>query len=340
MARIQNVRGMLLEEALLNLLESSGYKTIDTPGVDPTLGDGPAGLKVRGRGSDHQIDAIADFRIHPPFSHPQRLLAEAKCFDSSDKVGLPIVHEAVGVLKDVSEHWVTTGKTFPKARYHYQYAIFSATGYTSDAQRYAFAQDIYLIPLAASQFLTPVVEAIRGVGQTNPNEIAVEMKRLRAAVRGAIRFGIGPDGELAAASGDQLTGLDAFVTACREIRFALLAVLSGRFPVFLVPNPEIHDEGVREQYLVRIFRGPNDRTWYLREREGNRNLFSFDLPQELFLRDADEGALTPIAALRMKEAEMDSFQALYVEGETIRVITFQLDMPWLNQLRERIVAQE
>lgn len=42
----------------------------------------------------------------------------------------------------------------------------------------------------------------------------------------------------------------------------------------------------------------------------------------------------------MKEAEMDSFQALYVEGETVRVITLQLDMPWLNQLRERIVAQE
>jgi len=61
--------------------------------------------------------------------------------------------------------------------------------------------------------------------------------------------------------------------------------------------------------------------------EGNRNLFSFDLPQELFLRYADEGALTPIAALRMKEAEMDSFQALYVEGETVRVVTFLLDMP-------------
>src|SRR5580700_467807 len=197
MARIQNVRGMLLEEALLNPLESSGYKTIDTPGADPTLGDGPAGLKVKGRGSDHQIDAIADFRIHPPFSHPQRLLVEAKCFDPSDKVGLPIVREAVGVLKDVSEHWVTTGKTIPKARYHYQYAIFSATGYTSDAQRYAFAQDIYLIPLAAPQFLRPVVEAIRNVGQTNPSEIAVDMKRLRAAVRAAIQSWAGADRELA-----------------------------------------------------------------------------------------------------------------------------------------------
>src|SRR5262245_44809312 len=109
MARLTNIRGMLLEEALLRLLEGTGYRTVLAPAHDPTLRDGPAGLKVRGRGSDHQIDAISDFQAPPPFSHPQRLLVEAKCFDPGVRVGLPVVREAVGVLKDVSEFWIAAG---------------------------------------------------------------------------------------------------------------------------------------------------------------------------------------------------------------------------------------
>src|SRR5712664_1249051 len=163
MARLTNIRGMLLEEALLHLLESTGYRTVLSRGADPTLFDGPAGLKVRGRGSDHQIDAISDFQAPPPFSHPQRLLVEAKCFDPGVRVGLPIVREAVGILKDVTEFWMVAGGDIPKQRYHCQYAVFSATGYTSEAQRFAFAQDIYLIPLAASRFLEPAIQALRNV---------------------------------------------------------------------------------------------------------------------------------------------------------------------------------
>ena len=99
------IRGLLLEEAVLHLLRKSGYKTIDIPGADPTLGTCGAGIFVRGRGGKHQIDAIADFLIHQPFSNPNRLLVEAKCFFRRD-VRLPELRNAVGVLKDVSEHWV------------------------------------------------------------------------------------------------------------------------------------------------------------------------------------------------------------------------------------------
>lgn len=187
MARITNIRGMLLEEALLQLLESTGYLTILSRGVDPTLYDGPAGLKVRGRGSDHQIDAISDFQAPPPFSHPQRLLVEAKCFDPGVRVGLRIVREAVGILKDVSEFWMVAGGAIPKQRYHYQYAVFSATGYTQEAQRFAFAQDIYLIPLAASRFLEPVLQALRSVRPAAVDDAGnsnIEVDSARASQRG------------------------------------------------------------------------------------------------------------------------------------------------------------
>lgn len=56
---------------------------------------------VKGRGGEHQIDAIADFIVHQPFSYPQRLLVEAKCY--SNKVRLPVIRNAAGVLKDVNE---------------------------------------------------------------------------------------------------------------------------------------------------------------------------------------------------------------------------------------------
>jgi len=54
------IRGMLLEEVALHLLRRSGYRTVDAPGNDPTLCNVGAGLAVRGRGSEHQIDAIAE----------------------------------------------------------------------------------------------------------------------------------------------------------------------------------------------------------------------------------------------------------------------------------------
>ena len=157
------VRGMLLEEALLYLLRNSGYITITEEGIDPTLHSGPAGLKVRGRGTDHQIDAIADFLVSPPFSYPQRLLVEAKCYTQNKRVGVDVIRNAVGVRKDIEEYWVPEPRDHQismKQRYHYQYGIFSASGYTSDAIHYAFAHDINLLVLENSRFIRPIVNSI------------------------------------------------------------------------------------------------------------------------------------------------------------------------------------
>ncbi|MHC5726638.1 MAG: hypothetical protein ACYTXY_21370, partial [Nostoc sp.] len=145
---------MLLEEALLYLLRLSGYRTVEKADDDLTLNNGHSGLEVLGRGGVHQIDAVADFIIAQPFSNPQRLLLEAKF--RSDKTGIEVVRNAVGVLKDVSEYWVSRKEIPFKARYHYQYAVFSDSDYTSPAQKYAFAHDVYLIPLNSSVFFQPV----------------------------------------------------------------------------------------------------------------------------------------------------------------------------------------
>src|SRR5258706_5033918 len=104
----KQLRGALLEEAILFFLQSSGYEPITKVDADPTLAFGKSGLEVRGRGAFHQIDAIADFKVPPPFGNPQRLLLEAKFV--TDKIGLPTVRNAAGVLKDVAEGWTVDAR--------------------------------------------------------------------------------------------------------------------------------------------------------------------------------------------------------------------------------------
>ena len=53
---------MLLEEVILHFLGANGYVAIDEANRDPTLSEGPSGLRVRGRGTVHQIDGIASYR--------------------------------------------------------------------------------------------------------------------------------------------------------------------------------------------------------------------------------------------------------------------------------------
>jgi hypothetical protein len=186
------LRGMLLEEVLLFLLRFSGYRTITETRIDtdPTLSQHPAGLSVIGRGARHQIDAIADSVVTPPFSHPQRLLVEAKCYKG--RVGIGVVRNALGVLRDVSEHWVPSARGGPPMkRFHYQYALFSASGYSQDAEEYAFAQDIYLIPLARSRFFAPVIDAIMSIGtvefEGSPSRQEQQLSQIRQAVRARLQ---------------------------------------------------------------------------------------------------------------------------------------------------------
>jgi hypothetical protein len=236
---------MLLEEVLLHLLNGSGYSTVEAAGTDPTLREGHAGLEVLGRGGKHQIDAIADFQVPHPFSHAQRLLVEAKCFSPGTRVGIEVARNAVGVLKDVSEYWVPgAGSSIPKSRYHYQYALFSATPYTVDTQRYAFAHDIYLIPVENSSYLTSTIEAIRAIvprdfGVTSMGNIPISISSMRRAVREGLRSRVLPP---SLGYRESLrTKLVNILQHTLRINYALLAVLGGSFPVLLGSSDPDHN---------------------------------------------------------------------------------------------------
>lgn len=184
--------GYVLEEVLARLLQENGYTLLVRASQDhDALRDGRHGLLVRGRGTDHQADALGELLIPAPFSLPVRLFAEAKF--RSDPVGISDVRNALGVLNDVNEHYATEAmRDFPMRRYQYRYALFSASGFTPDAQKYALAHQISLIDLQG-----PAFADLRGVARQTaqrllslaqlPGLSRFPLNQVRTALRRALR---------------------------------------------------------------------------------------------------------------------------------------------------------
>lgn len=352
MATMSNIRGMLLEEALLYLLSRSGYKVLTEPDSDPDqriVERNSAGLTVRGRGGIHQIDAIADYQLSPPFSHPQRLLVEAKCYSASEKVGLDIVRNAVGVFRDVSEYWsVLLPGGLPKRRHHYQYSLFSASGYTKPAEEYAFAHDIYLIDLEGSTYIQGVIRGIRNLthadfGAQSKDSVKISMQSLRIAFREELfaQGGLALDQVRPRVALNAIRELRLIRDEIRRIRFSLLAMLSDTIPILLTPAPEITAAQLRNAYDVRITWEPANQHngWVLRDRNNNDTpLFSFDVPLWIFERYAENGLLSPLRALDLKEQALAEFSAVITteDGTPVRIVRFKLNRDWMRTVRERI----
>lgn len=161
--RLSALRGYVLEELLAALLKNSGYDLLVDESQDPVvLCNEGNGLRVRGRGADHQADVLGQLRLRLPFMHPIRLFVEAKYRDAA--TGLAEVRNALGVVNDVNEHYSTAlaARATPRyVRYQYRYALFSASGFTDDAQRFAIAQQISLIDLRGPAFAWILESAAR-----------------------------------------------------------------------------------------------------------------------------------------------------------------------------------
>lgn len=326
------IRGLLLEEAMLHLLRSAGYLPVFRKGKDETLAQEGKTLFVKGRGERHQIDAIADYRVQPPFSNPQRLLLEAKFYDRQ-RVGLTVIRNAVGVLNDVSQFFVSLRHDSPsKPRYHYQYAVVSATMFTRPSQRYAYAHDIFLIPLGASPYFRRLLDAIRAAAAdlvvSDANQISEEFSEIvRSRMRRALSEGVFAD---EAYHYDE--SFDHLIKECLLLGFGLIAVTASGFPIFLVPLKGLALNELRNVLHVRIH--ITNEGWFLAEEQG-RKLFSFDVPDEMINLYAERGELTPDAALNLKQQELYEMSALISEGRSLRIIRFLLDVPWFEGLRRR-----
>lgn len=142
--------GYLLEEVVAHLLQSSGYRLLRAADDKDALVWRNNGLRVRGRGAEHQADALGDLAIQIPFSMPIRLFVEAK--NTRAKVGLDVVRNAHGVVHDVNEFTRAAATRIRRVRQlrqvQYRYSIFSTSGFTRGAQSFALAHQISLIDLS------------------------------------------------------------------------------------------------------------------------------------------------------------------------------------------------
>lgn len=149
MTSTHQLAGYLLEEVVAHLLAASGYRLLAHDDDEAFVKKGN-GLRVRGRGAEHQADALGDLSFTIPFSLPVRLFVEAK--NTTAKVGLDVVRNAHGIVSDVNEYVRSTTDSITKPehlrRVQYRYSIFATGGFTADAQSFAFAHQISLIDLS------------------------------------------------------------------------------------------------------------------------------------------------------------------------------------------------
>lgn len=155
------LQGYIFEEVLAKLFQASGFDLLVEEHQDPAaLTMGPNGLRIRGRGADHQVDVLGELATRIPFTFPLRVFVEAK--HRTEKVGLAYIRNAVGVINDVNEHYSNATATDAYQRYDYRYLLFSTSGFTEDAAKYAIAQRISLVDLNGPAF-EPLIDHVDGV---------------------------------------------------------------------------------------------------------------------------------------------------------------------------------
>lgn len=327
--RANQLKGILLEECILKLLESSGYRVVDAVGTDPTLSTCAAGLQVCGRGGNHQIDAIADYLVLQPFTYPQRLLVEAKCYAARD-VDLETVRNALGVFRDVCEYWTSppgAGGAI-RRRYHYQYAIFATCNFTGPAQRFAYAHDIHLLPLGQSAFFAPISAAVHQAARDLVAGIAdlpITLSDIRRTLRSLLRGQGAPDADVL------FDDLAPVLAACEVVGQGYLAMAGGVFPLFLVPARNFDPGDLSPFQEVQI--GVSDGHWLIRSPESSRVLFTFDLPDALLELYASSGALSRESRVQLKADYFSDLQFVITRGGAPRLVTLRMDQTWFQQAR-------
>lgn len=255
---LSGIKGAILEELILYLLEVVGYRII-LPGEEGTR-NGKSGLDVEGRGEWHQIDAFAAFDYTPAFMYPLRLLVEAKCYDDSRPIGIAVVRNAVGTLKDISENYFTYAPNTSQSdslkvqRFNYQSAIFSTSGYTKGAQNFAIAHQIFLIQYDGVLPFRPLSQGLKLLNEDSFKKGFLKQKASQHQVRCFVRSFIKNEEmrDVALFNEDELhdspfnkEGTELFnehiVKPLLAIKGSYIGMLNGKWPIHLLSKVPLHD---------------------------------------------------------------------------------------------------
>lgn len=168
-----SVKGKLFEFFVCKLLLFCGFKPVNQDGL--LIYEGSAGTMIQGLGQPHNADVLLEPPFQTPFYFPTRLLIECKCY--SDKCGLTVIRNALGLREDINRLDVVTEdilrnrqasrttktKSYPMKRYSYQVGVASINGFKDTAYSFAQTHRIPLISFAENKAFKEVRECINEI---------------------------------------------------------------------------------------------------------------------------------------------------------------------------------
>lgn len=343
MARIEQIRGALLEEVILYLLSKSGYDILGDG--EPGTRIGRAGRELQGRGCWHQLDAIAVSKYSTPFTYPVRLLVEAKCYAANRPVQINVIRGMLGWLADIQQNFFTErihGEEVKVSRFNYAAAIFSTSGYSYSAQQYALAHQIFLIDYRHVPAMLPVVNAlflltVEDFAAMQEDGGEVTLHRIRQAFRSYLQSQdvVFLEGVVSAEGRRKMQ--ESMLPATRFISASYHGMIEGLYPVHLLAVNPISLQLIRSEREIpcRLHFDDEGTTWAFEPsqiRAGTPEFFRFEfqLPTGIaenlqFQREQWED----VADFKRRNLSFVDVAGM-VEGE-YQTFKLVLDREWLNR---------
>lgn len=337
MAELAQIRGAILEESILILLENAGYRILDE-NDGQEVRRGHSGLELQGRGEWHQVDALVSSDCTPSFLYPIKLIVEAKAYlpnsNNRGRVGINVVRNAVGVLKDVNENYFSyslgsQGIYFKLRRFNYSYAIFSLYGFTENAQRYAIAHQIFLI----QYYFNPLFERIKQlISQLREWALftsrEIELKQFREYVRMFLKGNINDLQDFLSSEGQQI--INEIKEELSTIGGSYFGLLNGEYPIHLVSKIPLSQ--IREDEILARIHIQEAKYVSL---QFNNNILYFELPEsivEIFSKIWGD-------KIRIAKTKREYMSYITLTGKIDNIrrnLIIKLDTEWLENYLRRI----
>lgn len=329
-------RGSLLEIVLSKLIEANGYEIIRAADENEIISK-HNNLNLKGRGGFHQFDTLGRFKITPPFVYPLRLFVEAK-FYAENPVGIDKVRMGVGILEDVNTNYSTVdlnNNQLSVERYHYHYAIFSTTGFSEPAQRFAIAHRIHLVDLSGEEYsvfkeiIYDIVEYFSCNIEDKVKEEFLEFKKRFAEILETTSFKTLLN-DYSIFNNTKLISMIIALKKYIENQFMYLATINSPFIIPLLANPSFNEVLKRNPHQkVGIKWNENEPDkWIIVARDDQSNgeiTISFTLPKLLkdYMLSTDDMSNT---AKDIKEIRIGTFVFLaYLDKKNPTLCTLKFD---------------
>jgi hypothetical protein len=358
--RAGNIKGVLLEYIVRNLLKNCGFTNVR---ADNLFTFERGGLFfINGKGAAHDADVIMNPPVQMPFAYPTQLLFECKAYGTN--ANLPMVRNALGLRDDLNEFEIVTKDSLlrrqnnrratyaveTRTRFHFQVGVASINDFSKPAVEFAANNKIPLLSL--SWFLGP--NAIRDfnyinqplIDSFNPQDIKNVYDFLKD------REGNLYDTKYIRANdflkSDNIIG-DIVTTANATINYSFVGLLETGDMVFLFARSRSEENILNRQNGFASLKAEihwlNDRpnVWklsvYNRKQDNLQTDFDFYLPKRIFSHWKTFN-LDKASALDIKQ---QFFSKVFVFNQRNNpeapFSIINIDREWLDSAKQRLIEE-